>query len=139
MREKNLWLLVINNRYREEKVVRERIQDLLAALVPANIESITVVTEADALPTQSYTFRTEDLQRFRVGLTSAEELTVLAPMREANRPPSAAIELYKKEQRYLALYFSAPPAYLLWKLDRKIQIQHRISRFPRRVSQPALL
>ncbi len=91
-----LWIKVINNRYREEKVVRERLQDTLAALAPSNIVSITVVTEADAVPVQSYTFRTEDLRRFRLGLIGAREMAVLSPMREALRHPSGSTLIYKK-------------------------------------------
>lgn len=93
-----LWMMVINNHYREEKVVRERIQDILAALVPSNIKSITVVTEADALPCQEYTYRTEDLRRFRIGLMSSEELMVIAPMKEATKHPSHSTQIFKRNK-----------------------------------------
>jgi len=95
---KKLYLTVINNVYREESIVRDRMQDLLAALVPSNVVTTTITLESDAVPVQSYTFRTEDLRRFRVGLTSAEELAVLSPMIEAVKPPKHSVEIFKKNK-----------------------------------------
>ncbi|WP_268056225.1 YjbH domain-containing protein, partial [Citrobacter sp. W1] len=63
--QKMLWLKVVNNRYREEKVVRDRIIHVLAALVPSDIPSVLVIVEADAVPCQAYQFRREDLERWR--------------------------------------------------------------------------
>lgn len=80
---KELYLKVINNRYREERVVRERIQHVLAALTPADIASVLVIVEADALPCQAYYYRSEDLQRWRRGEISDFELQTVAPMQEA--------------------------------------------------------
>lgn len=80
---KELYLKIINNRYREERVVRDRIQHVLAALTPSDITTILVIVEADALPCQAYRFRNEDLLRWRQGIISDFELETLAPMREA--------------------------------------------------------
>lgn len=85
---KELYLKVVNNRYREEKVVRERTQHVLAALTPSDVKTIFVIVEADALPCQAYCFRNEDLQRWRQGVISDFELQTLAPMREAFQFPS---------------------------------------------------
>jgi hypothetical protein len=85
--KKELWIKVVNNRYRLECEVKDRIQHLLAAVTPSDIYAITVVIEADAFPCQSYRFRTEDLYRFRQGLIGAFELCALSPMREAKPPP----------------------------------------------------
>lgn len=86
--EKELWLKVINNRYRLESVVKERLYHLLAALTPSNIKSVTVVMEEDGLPSHSYRFRTEDLYRYLGGQLSDIEMGILAPMKEAERQPS---------------------------------------------------
>ncbi len=85
---KELYLKIVNNRYREEKVVRDRIQHVLAALTPSDIKTIYVIVEADALPCQAYCFRNEDLERWRRGIISDFELQTLAPMREATPIPS---------------------------------------------------
>jgi Exopolysaccharide biosynthesis protein YbjH len=85
---KELYLKIVNNRYREERVVRERIQHVLAALTPSDIDTIFAIVEADALPVQAYLFRNEDLQRWRKGIISDFELETLAAMREATPIPS---------------------------------------------------
>ncbi len=82
---KVLWIKIVNNRYREERVVRDRIEHVLAALLPSNIHSVVVVVEADAVPCQSYHFRAEDLKRWRLNQISDLELHTVAPMRN---PPS---------------------------------------------------
>lgn len=95
-----LWLKIVNNRYREEKVVRERIQHVLAALTPSDVKTITVVIEADALPCQSYTFRFTELQRWRRGSLSNFELETLSPMKEASPQPSPfdAAQLFQRHK-----------------------------------------
>jgi hypothetical protein len=80
---KELYLKIVNNRYREERVVRERIQHVLALLAPEDIFSILVIVEADALPCQAYHYRREDLEQWRRGAMSDFELETLAPMQEA--------------------------------------------------------
>ncbi|MBI2742392.1 MAG: YjbH domain-containing protein [Chlamydiales bacterium] len=86
-KKKLLWLKVVNNRYREESIVRDRVEHLLAALTPSDIEKVVVVVEADALPCQSYSYRREDLVRYHQGIIGKFELETLAPMREAPRAP----------------------------------------------------
>ena len=85
---KELYLKIVNNRYRREGVVRDRIQHVLAALIPSDIKTILVIIEADAVPCQAYRFRNEDLQRWRQGKMSDFELQTLSPMREAPSYPS---------------------------------------------------
>jgi len=85
---KRLCLKIVNNRYREERVVRERIQHVLAALTPSDVSTILVTLEADALPCQAYLYRNEDLQRWRRGMISDFELETLSPVREATPFPS---------------------------------------------------
>jgi hypothetical protein len=85
---RTLWLKVVNNRYREEKVVRLRVEHVLAALTPSNIKSVIVVIEADAVPCQAYYFRTEDLCRWRLGQISDFELATVGPMKDPPPTPS---------------------------------------------------
>jgi hypothetical protein len=80
---KELHLKVVNNRYRQEVVVRERIQDLLAALTPQNIAQVKVVIEAEGIDSHSYCFRTCDLYGLRQCCIGLSEMEVLAPMSEA--------------------------------------------------------
>jgi hypothetical protein len=86
-RNKELWVKVVNNRYRLETDVRERIQRVLAAIVPSDVATVIVVIEAEAVPCQTYRFRTQDLYRYRMGIVDAFEMETLAPMRDAALPP----------------------------------------------------
>ncbi|MBS3905174.1 MAG: YjbH domain-containing protein [Simkania sp.] len=95
---KALWIKVVNNRYRQENVFRERVQDLLAALTPSDIKTITVVNEADALPCQEYIFRNEDLQRLRLGLIGEHEMKVISPRKEAQPHPKHGLDLFQRSK-----------------------------------------
>lgn len=86
--KKNLWIRVVNNRYRDHLVVKERIMNILSALIPSDIQGVTVVIEATALDCQSYYFRTEDLYRYRLGLMGPFELKALSPMKEVGKEPT---------------------------------------------------
>lgn len=93
-----LWLKVINDKYREELQVRDRIQHLLATVIPSNVISTTVVVETDGIPTQSYFFRTADLEKFREGLIGDQELQALSPIQEATGPPVSSSLLYRRKK-----------------------------------------
>lgn len=83
--EKQLYLQVVNNRYRQESVVRERLQNLLAAITPSNVSNVKVVIEADGVTSHSYCFRTIDLDSYRQCCMGNWELETLSPMREVGR------------------------------------------------------
>ncbi|MFI5334102.1 MAG: YjbH domain-containing protein [Chlamydiales bacterium] len=86
--KKSLYLKIINNRYREERVVRDRLEHLLSALAPSDIAQIVVVIEAVGTTSHAYTFRREDLMRYQERHMGRFELEALAPMREAPSTPS---------------------------------------------------
>lgn len=88
-REQTLWIKVVNTRYREEREVKERIDQVLAALTPTNIEQVVVVIEADGIPTHEYRYRREDLSRLLEGTIGEYEFQTLSPMREPTPPPNA--------------------------------------------------
>ncbi len=96
--DNTLWIKIINNTYREEVVVRERLQRVLSALTPSDISSVIVVDEADGVPCQAYKFRGEDLARFRQGAIGEFELETIAPMREAILRPKPADLLFKRSK-----------------------------------------
>lgn len=82
---KELILTIVNNRYREEYIVRDRIEHLLSAVLPSNISSTKVIIEADGVKSHSYCFRTCDLASFRDCAMGNWELSALSPMREVGR------------------------------------------------------
>jgi len=98
--KKHLWVKIVNNRYRVNDEVRERVQNVLASLTPSDIDSTTVVVEADALPCQAYTYRTEDLYKLRQSRIGIFEIETLAPIEEAPPAPSDydAILLFQRKK-----------------------------------------
>lgn len=96
----SLWMKIVNVRYREEEVVRSRIEYVLAALAPSNLSTVTVVTEADGVPIHEYRFRLEDLKRYGAGKLGEDEFRVIAPPKEVSRKPSEydAAKLYQRKK-----------------------------------------
>lgn len=102
-----LWLKIVNNMYREEHIVRERLQRILAAITPSNIQKVIVVVEADGVVSQGYTFRTEDLYRYRQNQVTAFELETLSPMTNPLPRPNDSMQLFHR--RRLVWLFSLYP------------------------------
>lgn len=82
--QRELYLQIVNNRYRQESVVRARIQDLLSSFIPDNVSSVKVVIEAEGVKSHSYDFRTCDLNGYRKCCVSNWELETLSPMKEVD-------------------------------------------------------
>jgi hypothetical protein len=103
----SLWMKVVNVRYRDEAVVRSRIEYVLAALTPSNISTVTVVSEADGIPVQEYKYRLEDLRRYAAGCLGENEFLVIAPPREATSKPREydSALLYQRYKRIWILTF----------------------------------
>ncbi len=91
-----LWMKVVNNRYREAKEVKERIENILMSLLPDNIECVTVVIEEDGVMAYQYQFRSHDLRQFRERTIGEFELDTLSPQRD----PTSAPSLYDGTQIY---------------------------------------
>lgn len=125
--KKTLWLKVVNNRYREESVVRDRIEHLLAAITPSDIESVMVVVEADALPCQAYCYRREDLVRYQEGLMGRFELETLAPIREAPRAPDEYDSTLLFQRRKHIWAFTASPRLLSFFGSSKGKFKYALS------------
>lgn len=98
--KKSLWLKCLNIRYRTRADLRNRIQKLLAALVPSNIESTTVVIEANGIPVYEYVYCTKDLRRYLDNQIGDPELEILSPLQNpTKRPPKDdSLLLYRKKK-----------------------------------------
>lgn len=94
----SLWIKIVNNRYRKEGEVRERLQRVLAAVTPSDITLITVVIEANGVSCQSYKFRTEDLYRYRERIIGDFEMKTLSPLKEAIFKPDHAEVLFRRKK-----------------------------------------
>jgi len=100
-----LWMKLINIRYREEEIVREKIEHVLGTLMPENIAKCTVVVEAEGLLVHEYHFRTEDLKRFCENRLGPDEFRIIAPLHNV----TAAPDLYESSR----LYRRTKPIWLL--------------------------
>lgn len=80
--DKQLYLKIINTRYREECEVRERIQCVLAALTPSDIKSILLVVEESGVNCQAYCFDRELLQFWYHNQISDSTYHALVPLQE---------------------------------------------------------
>lgn len=79
---KQLCVKIINTRYREECVVRERIQSVLAALTPSDIKSILILIEESGVNCQAYCFDAHLLQSWYQNQISDFECNTLIPLQE---------------------------------------------------------
>ncbi|MCB1107795.1 MAG: YjbH domain-containing protein [Chlamydiia bacterium] len=86
---RSLWMKLINIRYREERDLKYRLEQILSRLIPSNIDSVSVVVEADGIPTHKYHFRSVDLFRFRDGVIGDFEFQTLTPMEQPSSSPSS--------------------------------------------------
>lgn len=80
--KKRLHLKVFNNVYRSEDEVRDRLNHLLAFLIPDEIESVIVVIQSEGFPVQEYAYDMMFVRLFACKQVCDYELEVLTPMRE---------------------------------------------------------
>lgn len=83
---KVLRLKVTNMVYREEHLVRKRLNALLSSLTPRDIQKIIVVIDVVAMPIQEYHYETCYLQLFKEREIGSYELDVLTTLRESSSP-----------------------------------------------------
>ncbi len=103
---KNLWMKVVNVSYRDEDVVRSRIQRILGALVPSNIFSVRVVIESDGVDLQEYLYYTRDLRKFYEEKIGSFELSIISPMREVTpKPGGDASVIFRRNRKIWTLTF----------------------------------
>ena len=97
---KGLWIKLLNIKYRVEDDLRNRMENILAALTPENISEVTAVVEANGVPSQQYSFRFQDLSRFRRNQIGREELNALSPISIVEPSPGKydGVELYQRKK-----------------------------------------
>ncbi len=99
--EKSLRLKVYNTFYRSESEVRERIVNLLACLVPNDIDRVIVVIEDEGFPIQEYRFHMEYLRAYAEQTIGPHELCILSPLCEVSFPGPCTEQLLFKHRRDL--------------------------------------
>ena len=94
----SLHLQVTNQVYREERLVRTRLNALLSALSPDNVDEIIVTLDVIAMPIQEYRYETAFLRLFRDQEIGPYELNILTPLHEATcTNPYTSKLIFKRE------------------------------------------
>lgn len=83
---KVLRLKIINMVYREERLVRCRLNALLSALTPDDIDAIIVTIDVLTIPIQEFHYETAFLRLYRDKEIGKYELDILTPLKEATVP-----------------------------------------------------
>jgi len=84
--KKVLRIKILNIKYRLECQVRNRLNHLLAGLIPLDIDAVIVTMEGDGFPLQEYYFTMEIVREYGDRQIGDHELNVLTPLREATWP-----------------------------------------------------
>lgn len=81
-----LRLKIINDIYRLEYEVRNRLNYLLSAVIPSDIDHVWVVIDAEGFPVQEYHFSMPYVRRWSAQEICNAELRVLSPLKEVSNP-----------------------------------------------------
>lgn len=81
-----LTLSLMNQRYRQEQITRDRIHHLLSSLTPSNVTDVVVIIESNGLPCQEYVYSRTLLDRYARKCIGPFEFDLLTPRMEAEDP-----------------------------------------------------
>ncbi|KAF3362525.1 hypothetical protein PHSC3_000760 [Chlamydiales bacterium STE3] len=96
---KTLRLRIYNEAYRLKEEVRNRLNYLLANLVPADIDRVLVIMDAEGFPIQQYSYCMQHVRQFTCRQVCAYELKILTPLSEVSYPdPYSYRRLYHKRR-----------------------------------------
>lgn len=99
--QKVLKLKILNETYRLEDQVRCRLDNLLAALIPGDIEEVIVVVESEGFPIQEYHFNMCWVRAFAASQMGPAELKILTPLEEVSFPNQDGIRrLYSRKRDF---------------------------------------
>lgn len=96
---KVLRMRIYNLTYRLENDVRDRLNNLLAYLVPSDIDFVIVVIDSEGFPIQEYHYMMEFVRQYGEGQMSKHELRILSPLCEVTTPPPCSTTLLFKQHR----------------------------------------
>ncbi len=97
--EKVMRLNVLNETYRLEREVRDRLNHLLGGLIPADIDEVVVVINSEGFPIQEYHYRMDYVRLFAACQMGPHELNVLTPLTEVTFPaPYSSLHLVARKR-----------------------------------------
>lgn len=98
---KLLRLRIVNNNYRDESIVRERLNHLIMNLIPIDIDQVIVTVESQGFPIQEYLFRMDFVHRFQEEEISLYEMNLLNVLGEVTYPDKCTSTLLFSQKRNL--------------------------------------
>lgn len=84
--QKVLRIKTLNDTYRLECEVRNRLNHILAALTPSDIDEVIIVIDSEGFPIQEYHYNMEYVRDFAAKEICAHELRILTPLKEVTYP-----------------------------------------------------
>jgi len=82
----SLRFVVVNGIYREEHLLRTRLNAILVNLAPADIDEIIIVIDGIIIPIQEYRYDMRNVRSYVNGDMGNYELATLTPLREVSYP-----------------------------------------------------
>lgn len=116
--QKTLRLRIYNDVYEDEALLRERINCLLAGLIPSDIAQVVIVIDAQGFPIQEYHYNMEFVRAFGEGSMCAYELDVLTPLNEVQYCNPLAYALLFQKNRESLNWFILPKTHTFFGSSR---------------------
>jgi hypothetical protein len=104
---KILRIRIVNNNYRSENEVRERLNHLIIKLIPEDIDDVIVTIESEGFPIQEYLFRMKFVRLFQQEEICLYEMNLMNILREVtypNRCSSSLLFAQNRDRWNLELY-----------------------------------
>lgn len=98
--EKVLKLTIVNDQYRLVKDVRDRLNYLLAYLIPADINYVYIIIESDGFPVQEYHYNMLFVRDFGDMRMGPQELEILSPVFEVSERDCIDSVLFQKKREW---------------------------------------
>lgn len=95
---KILRLRIMNNNYRRESIVRDRLNHLIVNLIPEDIDQVVVTIEAEGFPIQEYLYRMEFVRLYDQGEICEYEMNLMNPLGEVTYPDCSEALLFARSR-----------------------------------------
>lgn len=100
--QKGLRLRILNETYWEERALRCRINDILAALMPCDIAEVIAVIDSEGFPIQEYHYNMDFVRKYAVNLIGFHELEIVTPLTDVTfcDPYGSSLLLFRQRNLF---------------------------------------
>ncbi len=106
--QKRLHLKVFSMSFRTEDRVRDRLNHLMAFLIPSDIHKVIVVIQSEGFPVQEYHYDMNFVRMYAAKTLCEYELEVLTPMREVTFFNAYSKKTFFEKPQYLYNFYVEP-------------------------------